>query len=134
MPKIRVTPAALNDLKEIKSYIENDLANPIAANNVVKRIIKDYSLLETSPHMGPVLSAKIHIETDFRFIVSGNYIVFYKVDETYVSTFRIFLNRLCRQSQRQCLPIRVIPFEFRHRRKQMRGQAFLRGLPLCDKG
>ena len=45
MPKIRVTPAALNDLKEIKSYIENDLANPIAANNVVKRIIKDYSLL-----------------------------------------------------------------------------------------
>ena len=64
MPKIRVTPAALNDLKEIKSYIENDLANPIAANNVLKRIIKDYSRLETSPHMGPVLSAKIHIETD----------------------------------------------------------------------
>ena len=93
MPKIRVTPAALNDLKEIKSYIENDLANPIAANNVVKRIIKDYSLLETSPHMGPVLSAKIHIETDFRFIVSGNYIIFYKVDETYVSIYRILYGR-----------------------------------------
>ena len=46
MPKIRVTHAALNDLKEIKSYIENDLANSIAANNVVKRIIEDYSLLE----------------------------------------------------------------------------------------
>ena len=93
MPKIRVTPAALNDLKEIKSYIENDLANPIAANNAVKRIIKDYSLLETSPYMGPVLSVKIHIETDFRFIVSGNYIVFYKVDETYVSIYRILYGR-----------------------------------------
>lgn len=93
MPKIRVTPAALNDLKEIKSYIENDLANPIAANNVVKRIIKDYSLLETSLYMGPVLSAKIHIKTDFRFIVSGNYIVFYKVDETYVSIYRILYGR-----------------------------------------
>ena len=29
MMKIRVTPTALNDLKEIKSYIENDLSNPM---------------------------------------------------------------------------------------------------------
>ena len=50
--KIRVTPTALNDLKEIKYYIENDLSNPIAANNVIKRIIDDYSRLEISPHMG----------------------------------------------------------------------------------
>ena len=51
--KIRVTHAALNDLKEIKSYIENDLSNPIAANKVIGRIIEDYSRLEISPHMGP---------------------------------------------------------------------------------
>ena len=43
MPKIRVTPAALNDLK--KSNLILKIANPIAANNVVERIIKDYSLL-----------------------------------------------------------------------------------------
>ena len=93
MPKIRVTPAALNDLKEIKSYIENDLANPIAANNVVKKIIKDYSLLEASPHIGPSLSTKIHIETDFRFIVSGSYVIFYKAGKTYVSIYRILYGR-----------------------------------------
>ena len=42
--KIRVSPAAYNDLKEIKSYIENDLSNPVAAKNVITRIIKDYIL------------------------------------------------------------------------------------------
>lgn len=84
---------ALNDLKEIKSYIENDLSNSITANNVIKRIIDDYSLLEISPHMGPSLSGKVPFETDYRFIVSGNYIVLYKADEEYVSIYRILYGR-----------------------------------------
>ena len=72
--QIRVTPAALNDLKEIKDYIENVLSNPIGANNVIKRIIEDYSRLEFSPHMGPSLSKNIPFDTDYRFIISGNYL------------------------------------------------------------
>lgn len=91
--KIRVTPTALNDLKEIMSYIENDLSNPIAAKKVVKRIIEDYSRLEFSPHMGPSLSTKVPFDTDYRFIVSGNYIVFYKADNEYVSIYRILYGR-----------------------------------------
>ena len=91
--KIRVSPTALNDLKEIKSYIENDLSNPIAANNVVKRIIDDYSRLEISPHMGPSLSTKVPFDTDYCFIVSGNYLVFYKVEDDYISVNRILYGR-----------------------------------------
>lgn len=91
--KIRVSPTALNDLKEIKLYIENDLSNPIAANNVVKRIIDDYSRLEISPHMGPSLSTKVPFDTDYRFIVSGNYLVFYKVEDDYISVNRILYGR-----------------------------------------
>ena len=91
--KIRVTPTALNDLKEIKSYIENDLSNPIAANNVIKRIIEDYSRLEISPHMGSSLSTKVSFDTDYRFIVSGNYLVFYKADDEYVSIYRVLYGR-----------------------------------------
>lgn len=93
MTKIRVSPAALNDLKEIKAYIENDLSNPIAADNVVKRIIEDYSRLEFSPHMGSPLSAKVPFETDYRFIISGNYLVFYKADDEFVSIYRILYGR-----------------------------------------
>ena len=93
MMKIRVTPTALKDLKEIKAYIENDLSNPIAAKNVIKNIIEDYSCLEISPYMGPSLSTKIPFDTNYRFIVSGNYIVFYKVDDEYVSIYRILYGR-----------------------------------------
>ena len=91
--KIRVTPTALNDLKEIKSYIENNLSNSIAANNVIKRIIDDYSRLENSPYMGSLLSTKVPFDTDYRFIVSGNYLVFYKADDEYVSIYRILYGR-----------------------------------------
>lgn len=91
--KIRLTPMALNDLKEIKAYIENDLSNPIAANNVIKRIIDDYSRLEFSPHMGLSLSTKVPFYTDYRFIVSGNFLVFYKADDEYASIYRILYGR-----------------------------------------
>ena len=93
MMKIQVTPAALNDLKEIKSYIENDLSNPIAAKNVIKRIIDDYSRLERSPHMGPSLSSKVPFDTDYRFLVSGNYLVFYQADDAHISIYRILYSR-----------------------------------------
>lgn len=89
MAKIRLSPLALTDLKEIKEYITDELCNPTAANRIVSKIIKDYSLLETSPKMGPSLSSIIHIDTDYRFLVSGKYITFYKTEGEYVSIYRI---------------------------------------------
>lgn len=89
MAKIRLSPLALSDLKEIKEYITDELCNPIAANRIVTEIIKDYSLLETSPKLGPSLSSIVHIDTDYRFLVSGKYIIFYKEDDEYVSIYRI---------------------------------------------
>ncbi len=93
MMKIRVTPKALNDLKDIKLYIEKELLNPTAANNTVKRIINDYSYLEVSPYMGLPLSSKVPFDTDYRVVVSGNYLVFYKVDGEYISIYRILYAR-----------------------------------------
>ena len=52
MAKIKLSPLAISDLQEIKSYISDDLSNPIAANRVINQIIDDYTLLETSPEMG----------------------------------------------------------------------------------
>lgn len=71
MAKIKLSPLAISDLQEIKSYISDDLSNPIAANRVINQIIDDYTLLETSPEMGISLSAKINITTDYRYLVSG---------------------------------------------------------------
>ena len=89
MAKIRLSPLALSDLKEIQENITDELCNPTAANRIITKIIKDYSLLETSPRLGPSLSSIIHIDTDYRFLVSGKYIIFYKTEGEYVSIYRI---------------------------------------------
>jgi len=93
MAEIRIAPAALEDLKEIKRYISEKLDNPSAAERVVRRIINKYSRLKYSPFIGSPLSKVIPVETDYRYIVSGNYIVFYKVDNEVISIYRILYGR-----------------------------------------
>jgi addiction module RelE/StbE family toxin len=89
MAKIKLSPTAVSDLQEIKNYISKKLSNPIAADRTINKIIKDYTLLETSPELGASLSCKLNIKTDYRYLVSGKYIVFYKTDIEYVYIYRI---------------------------------------------
>lgn len=89
MLKLRLNPLALQDLNEIKSYISIDLDNPIAAKRLIEKIIKRYELLAEQPFMGALLSNKIDFVTDYRYLVVENYIIFYKVDENFVSIYRI---------------------------------------------
>jgi len=89
MPKLRINPLATEDLIEIKNYIAKELENPTAAINVVRKIIDSYEKLKEFPMMGADLSVKVNIKTDFRYLVSSNYIVFYRVDDEYVSIYRI---------------------------------------------
>ncbi|MGO4889595.1 type II toxin-antitoxin system RelE/ParE family toxin [Anaerobacillus sp. MEB173] len=93
MHKLRINPVARQDLIEIKEYITKELDNPTAAVNVVSNIIESYKKLKEFPMLGLELSSKIDIETDYRFLVSGNYIVLYKVDDVYVSIYRILYSR-----------------------------------------
>lgn len=89
MANIRMSPLAVADLQEIKAYIADELSNPAAANRIVGRIINDYSRLADAPHLGPSLSSVVPVETDYRFLVSGKYIVFYQTDSEMVSIYRI---------------------------------------------
>ena len=57
------------------------------------KIINDYTLLETSPFMGTSLSSILPVKTDYRYFVSGKYLIFYKVDNEFVSIYRILYGR-----------------------------------------
>jgi plasmid stabilization system protein ParE len=81
LTKVKYAPEAQNDLVAIKTYIENDLENSIAAERVIKRIAKKGRLLETAPQIGTPLSSIIDIETDYRFLRAGNYLSFYRYVE-----------------------------------------------------
>lgn len=88
MYKLRINPLATEDLIRIKEYIM-ELESPTAAINVISKIIQSYEQLKEFPMLGIDLSSKIDVKTDFRYLVSGNYLVFYKVDAVYVSIYRI---------------------------------------------
>ena len=89
MYKLRINPVALQDLKDIKQYIASELDNPVAAKRIVNSIIQRYEALKKFPYMGERLNSKIEIQTDYRYLVSGSYIIFYRVEKRYVYVNRI---------------------------------------------
>ncbi|NMB40717.1 MAG: type II toxin-antitoxin system RelE/ParE family toxin [Firmicutes bacterium] len=93
MRKLRINPIARKDLLEIKKYISEELGNPTAAEKIISQIVESYEKLKDFPLIGVELSSRIDMITDFRYLVSGKYIGFYKVDDVYVSIYRIFYGR-----------------------------------------
>ena len=87
--KLRFTPEALNDLAEIKQYIRKNLESPITAGKIISGILASCSLLKKQPRLGKELSKRIDRETDYRYLISGNYIVFYRIENNSISVYRI---------------------------------------------
>jgi plasmid stabilization system protein ParE len=90
--KIWVTPPARQDLRDIRTYISDEFNNPTAAKRAAQKIIKSYSKLANSPYLGFSVKGRYGIDTPFRALVSGRYIVFYEVDESagLVSILNVF--------------------------------------------
>ena len=93
MNNLHLSEEAQNDLMEIKAYIEEELLNPSAALATVSRITKSLRILQTYPLTGTSLSSIADIESDYRFIVSVNYISFYRVYDSEVYIDRILYAR-----------------------------------------
>ena len=77
--KLKISPDALQDLKDIEEYISNNLFNPTAAKRTLKNIVNSYKRLAESPFVGMPLQNKLPFQTSFRYLISGNYLIFYKV-------------------------------------------------------
>ena len=93
MNNLHLSEEAQNDLIEIKTYIEEELLNPSAALSTVSRITKSLRILQTYAEIGTPLSSIMDIESDHRFIVSGNYISFYRAYGSEVYIDRILYAR-----------------------------------------
>ena len=91
MHTIRINPLVLEDLQEIKKYITEELENPAAALNVVSSIIESYEKLKEFPMLGGELAAKINIPTDFRYLISGSYLVFLPIHLTKVTQYVVLI-------------------------------------------
>lgn len=91
--KLHYSPEALKDLDEIWEYIMSDLGNPSAAESVVNRIMDTIDKLEDFAEMGTPFSSVIDMETDYRYLLSGNYTIFYRTDATDVYVDRILYGK-----------------------------------------
>ncbi|NLV15635.1 MAG: type II toxin-antitoxin system RelE/ParE family toxin [Syntrophomonadaceae bacterium] len=86
MNNLHLSKEAQADLAEIKEYFSKELENPTAALSTLKKITKGMRILQSHALAGPPLSSIANVESDYRFLVHGNFLTFYRVqgDEVYV--------------------------------------------------
>lgn len=93
MIEIRFSPDALGDLQEIKSYITDDLQNTTAAENTIRTIMDRIKRLIDFPDMGAPLSSVAQTQSDYRYLICGNYTAFYRHEEDTVYIIRVLYGR-----------------------------------------
>ncbi len=91
--KIHYSPEARRDLDDIWDYIVSELQNRSAAEHVTSRIMDAVDSLQSFAEMGTPLSSIADIGTDYRFLVSGNYMVFYRVQGSDIYIDRVLYGR-----------------------------------------
>ena len=74
------SPAAVDDLEAAVDYIESELASPMAARCLVDSVIEKAQLFADVPGAGTALHALNGIDTGYRYMVCGNWMVFLECD------------------------------------------------------
>lgn len=80
-------------MDEIWDYIALELQNRSAARRVIDGILDAVDMLETFADSGTPLSSITDVETDYRFLVVGHYLVFYRTGNGEVYVDRILYGR-----------------------------------------
>ena len=80
-------------LLEIQEYIVDNLDNPNAAKSTLTQITSRIRILQEHAYAGAMLSSIVNVESDYRFLASGNYLIFYRVRGTDIFVDRILYSR-----------------------------------------
>ncbi len=93
MYNIVFSPEAIKDLEVTKEYITQELCNEKAAVKTVFQIFENIRTLSEFPKSGTLLSAIIGFDTPYRFLICGNYNVFYRLEAKEVCIIRVIYGR-----------------------------------------
>lgn len=91
MHTLRWTPKSVEDLENIKKFIEED--DPEAAADVLLSILDKAEQLREFPLSGPALPEKRHENDTMRYLLAERYVVFYRPDGEVVSIIRVLRAR-----------------------------------------
>lgn len=93
MNSLHLSYEAQRDLADIKAYIAEELENPQAAIATVSKITQLLRKLRGHALIGTPLSSIADVDSDYRFLVCGNYMVFYRRNREDVYIDRILYGR-----------------------------------------
>lgn len=93
MHKIRFSPEAANDLEQTKNYITEELESEPSAIKTVSDILNRIRTLADFPQIGAPLASIVKIDTDYRFLVCGNYTAFYRIEGETVFIIRVLYGK-----------------------------------------
>ena len=86
---VKFSSEALHDLDEIYDYIANVLKSPSAADNTINNILDKTDLLSDNPEIGSQLLFDNELYSGYRYLVSDNYLAFYRI-----SSGSVFIDRV----------------------------------------
>ena len=90
---IHYAKEARHDLDEIWDYIAFEYQNISSAERIVNGIMDAVDQLEDFAEIGAPLSSIADVDSDYRFLVTGNYMTFYRVIGTDVYVDRVLYGR-----------------------------------------
>ncbi|WP_373483814.1 type II toxin-antitoxin system RelE/ParE family toxin [Acetobacterium sp.] len=93
MTRLQISPEARDDLSQIKDYISEELCNPQAAMELIGKITAKMRILIDHPQIGPTLTARIGMQTNYRYLTCENYLIFYWYENDLVFVSRILYGR-----------------------------------------
>ena len=91
--KLHYSRKAQRDLDAIWDFYLDEYQNVDAAVKIIDSITDDIDQLANFPELGPPLSSIADVESNYRFLVTGNYLSFYRIDGEDVSIDRILYGR-----------------------------------------
>ncbi|WP_228551692.1 type II toxin-antitoxin system RelE/ParE family toxin [Paenibacillus sp. B01] len=93
MMELRISPAALEDMKDIRRYIEDDLSNADAASRLMRAIVAKMRSIADYPQAGSQISRFANIPSDIRFMPVQNYFIFYRTEQEAAYILRVIYGR-----------------------------------------
>lgn len=91
---IRYKKTAIEDIQSTESYIRTVLHNATAAKKLTQRIVQAISLLADNPNMGTPLNSRFDVESDLRYLLVSDQLIFYRIsDEAQVEVTRVLNGR-----------------------------------------
>lgn len=93
MAEALYTPQARRDLADIEDYITDVLCNPIAAANVLTEILDKVDQAVEFPNSAAPLSSIANVESDYRVLVCGNYLAFFRIEAENIRVIRVLYGK-----------------------------------------